>query len=48
MVHYYVLLREILGDDTLNPIDHTEAIDTIVNLFCQGIMAHAVKADTVS
>jgi len=48
MVHYYVLLREILGDDTLNPIDHTEAIETIVNLFCQGIMAHAVKADTVS
>jgi AcrR family transcriptional regulator len=48
MVHYFVLLRKILGDDTLKPIDHTEAIETIVNIFCQGIMAHAVKADTVS
>ena len=48
MVHYYVLLREILGDDTLNAIDHTEAIETIVNLFCQGIMAQPVEVDTVS
>ena len=48
MVHYYVLLREILGDDTLNAIDDTEAIETIVNLFCQGIMAQPVEVDTVS
>lgn len=39
MVHYLVLLREILGDDTLNPIDHKEEIETIVNIFCQGILA---------
>ena len=48
MVHYFVLLREILGDETLNPIDHTEAIETIVNIFCQGILVNDGKADSVS
>ena len=48
MAHYFVLLREILGDETLNPIDHTEAIETIVNIFCQGILVNDGKADSVS
>ena len=48
MAHYFVLLREILGDETLNPIDHTEAIEAIVNIFCQGILVNDGKADSVS
>jgi AcrR family transcriptional regulator len=48
MVHYFVLLREILGDATLNSMDHTEAIETIVNIFCQGILAEGCKLDSVS
>jgi TetR/AcrR family transcriptional regulator len=48
MVHYFVLLREILGDDTLNPIGHAEAIETIVNIFCHGILADGSKAQSVS
>jgi hypothetical protein len=48
MVHYFVLLREILGDDTLNPIDPTAAIETIVNIFCEGVLADDFKAGSVS
>jgi len=48
MVHYFVLLREILGDDTLNPIDPAEAIETIVKIFCEGIMADDWKVDSFS
>ena len=48
MAHYFVLLREILGDETLHPIDHTEAIEAIVNIFCQGILVNDGKADSVS
>ncbi len=48
MVHYFVLLREILGDDTLNPIDHKEAIETIVKIFCQGILADDDKLKSFS
>jgi hypothetical protein len=48
MVHYFVLLREILGDDTLNPIDTGEAIETIVKIFCQGILADDWKGDIFS
>ena len=48
MVHYFVLLREILGDDTLNPIDPTAAIETIVNIFCEGVLADDCKAGSVS
>ncbi len=48
MVHYFVLLREILGDDTLKPIDQTEAIETIVKIFCEGILANDRKAESVS
>jgi len=48
MVHYFVLLREILGDDTLKPIDQTEAIETIVKIFCEGILAGDRKAESVS
>ncbi|UCG21344.1 MAG: TetR/AcrR family transcriptional regulator [Deltaproteobacteria bacterium] len=48
MVHYFVLLRQILGDETLNPIDPTEAIETIVKIFCDGILADNWKAESVS
>ena len=44
MVHYYVLVREIFRDDTLNPIDQNEAIETIVDIFCRGILADDAKA----
>ena len=39
MVHYFVLLREIFGDETLRGIDQAEAIETMVGIFCGGIMA---------
>jgi AcrR family transcriptional regulator len=48
MVHYFVLLRQIFGDETLNPIDPTEAIETIVKIFCDGILADNWKAESVS
>ena len=48
MVHYFVVLREILGDDALNTIDYNEAVETIVNIFCQGILADASTAERVS
>jgi TetR/AcrR family transcriptional regulator len=48
MVHYFVLLREILGDDTLNSTDLTEAIETIVKIFCEGIQADGCAAESVS
>lgn len=46
MVHYFVLLREVLEDDTLNPIDPGEAIETIVKIFCQGILADDDKLES--
>ena len=48
MVHYFVLLREILRDDTLSSIDYNEAVETIVNIFCQGILADGSTAERVS
>jgi AcrR family transcriptional regulator len=48
MVHYFVLLRKILADDTLDPIDPTAAIETIVTIFCEGILADGSKADSFS
>ena len=48
MVHYFVLVREIFGDDTLKLVDQNEAIETIVNLFCRGILADDSKGDRVS
>jgi len=48
MVHYLVLLREILGDDTLNSIDLTEEVETIVKVFCEGIRADGCAAESVS
>jgi AcrR family transcriptional regulator len=48
MVHYFVLLQKIFGDDTLNPIEPTAATETIVNIFCEGILAEDSKADSFS
>lgn len=48
MVHYFVLLQKIFGDETLNPIDPAEAIETIVNIFCEGILADDCKAESFS
>jgi AcrR family transcriptional regulator len=48
MVHYLVLLSEILGDDTLKPMDLTEAIETIVKIFCEGILADDGKSKSFS
>jgi len=48
MVHYFVLLREILGDDTLKPADLTEAVETIVKIFCQGILVDHGKGKSLS
>ena len=48
MVHYFVLLWKVFGDDTLNPIDPTEAIETIVKIFCEGFLADDdCKAESV-
>jgi AcrR family transcriptional regulator len=48
MAHHFVLLREVMGDDTLRFIDDGEAIETIVDLFCRGIMTDQGKEATVS
>ncbi len=45
MAYYFVLLREILKDETLQSINPTQAIESIVNIFCQGIMAKPVDGE---
>lgn len=45
MVHYFVLLREVLGDETLSPIDPAEVIETVVNVFCKGIIRNNNKPE---
>ena len=47
MVHYFVLLQKIFGDDTLSPVDPAETIETIITIFCGGILADDYKAETV-
>ena len=47
MVYYFVLLREILGDEALNPVGPTEAIETIVTIFCQGMLANNSGMESV-
>ncbi len=38
MVNYFILLKKIFGDETLQSIELKEAIETMVNIFCRGIM----------
>ena len=38
MVNYFILLKKIFGDETLQSIELKTAIDTMVNIFCHGIM----------
>ena len=47
MVHYFVLFQKIFGDDTLSPVDPAETIETIITIFCGGILADDYKAETV-
>ena len=37
MVHYFVLLKKIYGDETLQSIELNEAIETMINIFCRGL-----------
>jgi AcrR family transcriptional regulator len=48
MVHYFVLLQKIFGDVTLNPIDPSAATETIVNIFCEGILTDDWKGESFS
>jgi len=48
MIHYFVLLREILVDELLQSINQTEAVETIVNIFCEGIMAKPIDREDVN
>lgn len=47
MIHYFILLREILQDEALQSIKQTEAVETIVNIFCEGIMVKAIDKEDV-
>jgi AcrR family transcriptional regulator len=38
MVHYFVLLKKIYGDETLQSIELNETIETMINIFCRGIL----------
>jgi AcrR family transcriptional regulator len=38
MVNYFILLKKIFGDETLQSIESKAAIETMVNIFCRGIM----------
>jgi len=38
IVHYFILLREILGDEVVRHIEQTDAIEAIVNIFCRGLI----------
>ena len=38
MVHYFILLKKIYGDETLQSIDINETIKTMINIFCEGIL----------
>lgn len=38
MVHYFVLLKKIYGDETLQSIELDETIETMINIFCRGIL----------
>ena len=38
MVHYFVLLKKIYGDETLQSIDLDETIKTMIDIFCRGIL----------
>lgn len=38
MVHYFVLLKKIYGDETLQSIELNETLETMINIFCRGIL----------
>lgn len=38
MVHYFVLLKKIYGDETLQSIELNETIETMINIFCRGLL----------
>jgi hypothetical protein len=38
MVHYFFLLKKIYGDETLQSIELNETIETMINIFCRGIL----------
>jgi len=48
MIHYFVLLREILEDEPLQSVNPTEAVEAIVNIFCDGIMAKPIDREDVN
>ena len=38
MVNYFILLKKIYGDETLQSIELNEVIDTMIKIFCRGIV----------
>jgi AcrR family transcriptional regulator len=38
MVHYFILLKKIYGDETLQSIELNETIKTMIDIFCRGIL----------
>jgi AcrR family transcriptional regulator len=38
MVHYFVLLKKIYCDETLQSIELNETIETMINIFCRGLL----------
>ncbi|MBW2575023.1 MAG: TetR/AcrR family transcriptional regulator [Deltaproteobacteria bacterium] len=48
MIHYFVLLSEILKDESLQSVNQTEVVETIVNIFCEGIMVKPIEREDVN
>ena len=45
MAYYFVLLRKILKDESLQSVTITDAVESIVKIFCEGIMEKPVDRE---
>lgn len=45
MVNYFILLKKIFGDETLESIELDEAIETMIKIFCRGIVNEEINGN---
>lgn len=45
MVNYFILLKKIFGDETLESIELDEAIETMISIFCRGIVKEDINGN---
>lgn len=45
MVHYFVLFKKIYGDETLQAIADDEAIETMIHIFCRGLVKEGLHGN---